>query len=115
MDIGLLRPAFCWDIRLLGKDGTLGSALDNLPFRWFMCADGRGVLSAGVEIVLAPDTAQMVIPDKAVPVTRVSEPRIVPEVAAMKESSNPLQAEKKYTASHISQNARNQTSEIAVR
>ena len=51
MGIGFLRPAFCRDIRLLGKDGALQSPLDNLPLRWFMCADGRGVLSAGVEIV----------------------------------------------------------------
>ena len=51
MRIGLFRPAFCRDIRLLGKDGTLQSPLDNLPLCWFMCADGRGVLSAGVEIV----------------------------------------------------------------
>jgi len=35
------------------NDGTLQSPLDNLPLRWFMCADGRGVLSAGVEIVPA--------------------------------------------------------------
>ena len=49
--LGSFALLFCRDIRLLGKDGALQSPLDNLPLRWFMCADGRGVLSAGVEIV----------------------------------------------------------------
>ena len=54
MVIGFLRPAFCRDVRLLGKGGTLQSPPDNLRLRWFVCADGRGVLSAGAEIAPAP-------------------------------------------------------------